>query len=197
MLVNSGYSKPRQMYKPWNQQSKKEVRRLATLTLPYTNERDANCIRNYIKFNEMPIRPIFTPGRTLAQTFCKSRPFAQKQCVKSNPDTCEVCSMISKGVGCRKRGVVYEIICNLCSEKYQGETDRPLNHCIKEHLTACRNPQSYPNNAFGHHFLSAHPNCQVDIIVSILDIQRNTLKRKLSEALYIYRDRPLLNDKTE
>ena len=29
------------------------------------------------------------------------------------------------------------------------------------------------------------------------DIQRNTLKRKLSEALYIYRDKPLLNEKSE
>ena len=105
--------------------------------------------------------------------------------------------MISKGVGCSKRGVVYEVICNLCGEKYQDETDRPLNHRIKEHVRACRNPQSYPNNALGHHFLTGHPTCQVDISVSVLDIQRNTLKRKLSEVLYIYRDKPLLNEKSE
>ena len=145
----------------------------------------------------MPIRPIFTPGKTLAQTICKSRPFDQKQCVKSNPDTCEVYPMISKGVGYSKRGAVYEITCNLCGEKYQSENDRPLNHRIKEHIRACRNPQSYPNNALGHHFLTVHPTCQVDISVSVLDIQRNTLKRKLSEALYIYRDKPLLNEKSE
>ena len=76
--------------------------------------------------------------------------------------------MISKGVGCSKRGVVYEITCNLCGEKYQGETDRPLNHRIKERIRACRNPQSYPNNALGHHFLTVHPTCQVDISVSVL-----------------------------
>ena len=197
MLANNGYSKPSQVFKTRDQQSKKEVPKLATLTLPYTNERDSNCIRNFIKANKMPIRPIFTPGKTLAQTFCKSRPFDQKQCVKSNPDTCEVCPMISKGVGCSKRGVVYEITCNLCGEKYQGETDRPLNHRIKEHIRACRNPQSYHNNALGHHFLTVHPTCQVDISVSVLDIQRNTLKRKLSEALYIYRDKQLLNEKSE
>ena len=75
MLVNNGYSKPRQIIKPRNQRSKKEVPKLATLSLPYTNERDVNCIRNYIKSNKMPIRPIFTPGKTLAQTFCKSRSF--------------------------------------------------------------------------------------------------------------------------
>ena len=197
MLVNNGYSKPRQMIKPRNQRSKKEVPKLATLSLPYTNERDANRIRNYIKSNKMPIRPIFTPGKTLAQTFCKSRPFDHKQCIKSNPDACEVCGIITKGGGCGKRGVVYEVTCNLCGGKYQGETDRPLNHRIKEHLRACRNPQTYPNNALGHHFLTVHPNCQVDISVFILDIQRNTLKRKLSEALFIHRDRPLLNENSE
>ena len=84
MLANNGYSKLRQMFKPQNQQLKKDVPKLATLTLPYTNERDSNCIRNFIKVNKMPIWPIFTPEKTLAQTFCKSRPFDQKQCVKSN-----------------------------------------------------------------------------------------------------------------
>ena len=64
MLANIGYSKPRQMFKLRNQQSKKEVPKLATLTLPHTNERDSNRIRNFIKANKMPIRPIFTPGKT-------------------------------------------------------------------------------------------------------------------------------------
>ena len=58
-------------------------------------------------------------------------------------------------------------------------------------------PSLHLNNAVGHNFLSAHPNYQGDISVSILARQRNALKRKLSEALCIYRDRPLLNDKTE
>ena len=95
--------------------------------------------------------------------------------------------------------MVYEVTCNLCGGKYQGETDRLLNHRFKEQLRACRNPQTYPNNALGYHFLTAHPNCQVDISVFILDIQRNTSssKRKLSEAFFIHRDRPLLNEKSE
>ena len=96
-----------------------------------------------------------------------------------------------------KRGVVYEIVCNLYGGKCQGETDRPLNNRIVEHIRAAKNPQSYPNNALGHHYNTAHPNCQVDISVVILDIQRNTLKRKLSEALYIHRNKPSLNDKSE
>ena len=47
MLVNNSYSKPKQMSKPRNQRSKKEVSRLAALSLPHTNERDANRISNY------------------------------------------------------------------------------------------------------------------------------------------------------
>ena len=78
---------------------------------------------------------------------------------------------------------------NLCGEKYQGETDRPLSNRRVEHIRAAKNPQSYPENALGYHYHSVHPipNCQVDISVLILDIQRNTLKHKLSEALYMQR----------
>ena len=140
---------------------------------------------------------VFTPGKTLAQTFCRSRPFNQKECVKGNQGTCEVCPLMGRGGGCSKRGVVYEVVCNLCGGKYQGETDRPLNNRIVEHIRAAKNPQSYPNKALGHHYHSVHPNCQVDIRVVILDIQRNTLKRKLSEALFIHRNKPSLNDKSE
>ena len=71
LLEKNGYNKPRQMFKPRKQQSKKEVLRLATSTLPYANDKNANRIRNYIKSNKMPIRPVFTPGKTLAQTFCR------------------------------------------------------------------------------------------------------------------------------
>ena len=93
--------------------------------------------------------------------------------------------------------MVYEVTYNLCDGKYQGETNTPLNHRIKEHLRACINPQTYCNNALGFHFLIVHPNCQVDNSVFILDIQHNTLKHKLSEALIIHRDRPVLNGKSK
>ena len=197
LLIKNGYNKPRQMIKPKKQQAKKETKRLATLTLPYTSDKDANRIRNYIKSNKMPIRPVFTPGKTLAQTFCRSRPFDQKECIRSNPATCEVCPIIVKGRGCSKRGVVYEIICNLCGGKYQGETDRPLNYRIMEHIRAAKNPQTYPNNTLGQHYHTFHFNHPVDISVPVLDIERNTLKCKLSEALFIHRDKPRLNGKSE
>ena len=60
-----------------------------------------------------------------------------------------------------------------------------------------RNPQTYPNNTLGQHYHTFHFNHPVDINVAVLDIQRNTLKRKLSEALFIHRDKPRLNGKSE
>ena len=45
----NGYNKSMQMFKPRKQHSKKEVLKLATLTLLYTNDKDANRIRNYIQ----------------------------------------------------------------------------------------------------------------------------------------------------
>ena len=56
---------------------------------------------------------------------------------------------------------------------------------------------SYSNNALGHHYITTHQGCQMNISVRILDVQRNTLKRKVSEVLYIYNERPSLNDKSE
>ena len=115
----------------------------------------------------------------------------------SNQDRCEVCPIIIKGGGCSARGVVYQVTCNLSRQKYQAETNRPLNHRIREHIRAIRNPMSYPNNAIGHHYSIANKDSQMNISVSILDIQRNTLKRKVSEVLYIYKEKPSINDKSE
>ena len=55
---------------------------VVTLSLPYSNEKNANNIRNYMKSNKLLIRPIFTPGRTLAKTFCSSISFDRKECVE-------------------------------------------------------------------------------------------------------------------
>ena len=197
ILEKNGYHKPRQMWKPRKERSRKVMSQMTTLSLPYTNEKDAYRIRNYIKSNKLPTRPIFTPGRTLAKTFCSSRTFDRKECGMSNQGRCEVCPIIENGGKCSTRGVVYQITCNHCSQKYQGETDRVLKDCIQEHIRAIRNPMSYPNNALGHHYITTHQGCQMNISVRILDVQRNTLKRKVSEALYIYNEKPSLNDKSE
>ena len=81
--------------------------------------------------------------------------------------------------------------------KYQGETDRPLHQRLKEHVRAAANPTAYPDNALGQHYAELHINCSVKIHAYILDIQQKTSRRKLSEALFIHKNKPTLNDKSE
>ena len=171
----------------------------STLSLPYTTEKDANRIRNYVKSNKMPIRLVFTPGKTLKKIFCKSRPYDTSTSVLGNPERCTICPIIANGT-CDKRGAVYELVCRLCTTgdmKYQGEADRPVHFRIQEHLRAASNPLSYPNNAMGQHYSKYHHNFKPSLEVSILDIQQHTTKRKLSEAIHIHKNKPNLNDKSE
>ena len=157
-----------------------------------------NRIRNYIKANKMQVRLVFTPGRTVEQTFCKSRPLDNNKCVLGNPGRCTICPIISNGT-CSIWGAVYQISCRLCNSdiKYQGETERPLHHSLKEHVRAAANPTAYPENALGQHYAELHTNCNVMLDVYILDIQQKTSRRKLSEALFIHKNKPTLNDKSE
>ena len=96
-------------------------------------------------------------------------------------------------------GAVYHISCGLCNSdiKYQGETDRPLHHRLKEHVRAAANPTAYPENTLGQHYAELYKNCNATLHVYILGIQQKTSRRKLSEAFFIHKDKPTLNDKSE
>ena len=183
---------------------KRKVTPLTNVCIPYTSERDSNRIRNYIKSKSIPVRPIFAPGTTLKQMFCKSRPLDTTSCVLSNPDRCQICPLIGNGSCNRRlRGTVYEIICKVCTTSttmtYHGEADRPLHYRINEHLRAANNPSSYPNNALAQHYATNqyHHNADAKFEVNIIDQKQNTIKRRLSEALYIHRNKPELNEKSE
>ena len=81
---------------------------------------------------------------------------------------------------------MYKVSCLLCNSSenqvYEGEADRPLHYRLQDHKRAAANPSSYPNNAIGQHYASVHPHSQPKLSFKILDVQTNTLKRKLSEA---------------
>ena len=130
--------------------------------------------------------------------FCKSRLLDTPSCVLSNPDHCQICPLISNG-SCNRRGTVYEITCKVCTTtmRYHGEADRPLHYRISEHLRAANNPSSYPYTALAQHYATNHHNAKAKFGVNIVDQKQNTIKRKLSEALYIHRNKPELNEKSE
>ena len=159
VLKQNGYPSPRSYATTArvNTLKRQNNNKYVTLILPYTTEKDANRIRNYIKANKMQVRPVFTPGRTLKQTFYKSRLLDNNKCVLGNPERCTICPIISNGT-CSIRGAVYQISCGLCNSdiKYQGKTDRPLHHRLKEHVRAAASPTAYPENALGQHYVELH-----------------------------------------
>ena len=81
--------------------------------------------------------------------------------------------------------------------RYHWEADRPLHYRISEHLRAANNPSSYLNNAVPQHYARNHDGAQVKFEVNIIDHKQSTIKRKLSEALYIYKNKPELNEKSK
>ena len=94
---------------------------------------------------------------------------------------------------------VYRITCNLCSEFYIGESSRTGHERFSEHLRYATNPgnKSYREEALAIHYAAAHPGMTPDLIFDILQVERRTVIRKIVEALFIYNDKPFLNDKQE
>jgi len=170
----------------------------APLLLPYISEPVSNKIRNYIKQQKLDIRPIFKPGRTLSQKFCRSRPLDTKLCELGNPNNCNICPLITNG-NCSMRALIYRIHCLICTFKqdYDGETDRPCHYRFNEHRRAARNPLSYSDNALGKHYLYCHNNTEPKIEFQILDRQTDVVRRKISEALHIFNNKPTMNDRIE
>ena len=113
------------------------------------------------------------------------------------PKTCIFCP--SKPGSCLSTGVVYKITCNDCNEFYVGHTGRPAHARASEHRCSARNPlaKSYVAKPFAVHSTSCHSSNPVSLSGTILDIEPNTIRRKISEALFISKLKPSINIKSE
>ena len=169
---------------------------MVPLVLPYISEYISNKIRNYIKSNKLPLRLIFKPGVTLKNSLCRSRPLDKKLCVLGNQENCMICPNLT-GISCAMKDTVYIVICELCWEKYNGETERWIHSRGMEHRIAAINPDAHPENAVGQHYRHKHPGMEPKLQYKALDRQSKTVRRKISEAISILRDRPEMNDKNE
>ena len=169
------------------------------LTLPYTKESDCRLIRHHINQKHLPITPVFKPGRTLRDMLTSSRPLDRVGCLQSNPSLCRLCPLIRKG-NCSMQGVIYNIQCEKCpgtGGQYIGETCRPLHDRFGEHLQAARNPNSHPDNAMAQHYLAKHPGQTPNLTLTVLGVERKTVRRKALEAVLITSHSPSLNNKPE
>ena len=161
----------------------------APLKLPYLSDNVSNKIRNYVKSRKLPVRIIFTPRNTLRQMFCSSRPFDQPSCVLGNPKKCQICPKITNGT-CAMKHAVYRLNCLLCegSQDFnEGETIDLWNIPGRGN-----NPASYSSNGMYH---PTHKQCQLTF--TFIDKQSNSVRRKISEAIKIHKDKPNFNNKEE
>ena len=76
---------------------------------------------------------------------------------------------------------VYRIPCDDCAQFYIGETKRALTLRLREHQANCRNQKQHSavvdHSAIGHSWGFNR--------ARIVNTQRNTIKRKIAESLFI------------
>ena len=89
------------------------------------------------------------------------------------------------------KGVVYNISCN-CGSNYIGETSRPLNIRIKEHITSTNNGDL--KSAVSEH-ITKFPDHKIcwDTVKTLSNNKHDYKQRKLAEAIHIRRYSPSIN----
>ena len=129
-------------------------------------------------------------AQTLKQILVRSRIY-DNQC---NGTACPDC--IHSSGTCKLKGVVYEIECSECGEKYIGETGRFLVERIKEHLSDLRH---YENRSgpWAVHRRDSHAGTDIEIKVSVRAVEQRLQERKIKEAMLIKTERPSVNARAE
>ncbi|XP_046485286.1 uncharacterized protein [Neodiprion pinetum] len=85
-----------------------------------------------------------------------------------------------------RSGLVYRIPCS-CGKWYVGQTRQKLKTRVRQHKLDCRPEKSIKNNKTAlaeHHFVEDGHNFQFED-VEILDLEKNYMKRNLSEMIFI------------
>jgi hypothetical protein len=176
--------------------TQKQKESLPTLTIPYVSSGFTNDIKRAVKRSNLNVRIIQRPQSSLKNLLVESRPH-DKSC--KDVSKCPICHNSSIPVQCSQKDVVYLINCDLCGRGYVGETSRPLVVRYKEHYRSAANPTapSYKNMAFSRHYIECHPGQEPKLTVKILKKTSGSLDRKITEALFIQKLKPDLNNKYE
>ena len=166
------------------------------LKLPYISEDLSNQICKFIRRHKLPVTVIFTPGTKLRDIFCKSRPYDKPQ---FNTNNCSICNRLHEDSDCSVKAAVYCISCNLCNQRYVGETGRTIHERLSEHLRYTNNPtsNSYSDEALAQHYANFHPSALSDLSFSVLCKETNVIKRKILESYFINHFKPEINNRDE
>ena len=86
---------------------------------------------------------------------------------------------------------VYRITCQLCSDIYIGESSRTVHDRLSEHLRFANNPIA------AVHYRQKHLGGTANLKFELIKTESNTVLRKIYEAFYICKEKPIINDKSE
>ena len=198
MLINNGYRDPRNLNKQRRRTNNpNRVDNRTILNLDFISDSISNKIRNHIKQHNLPIKVTFTTAKKLRNILCNNRPFDRKSC--SN-NSCKICPLlITANKDCEVKNIVYKVRCKICNQLYIGETSRRAHDRLGEHLRYATYPltPSNVNQAFALHYTSLHTGLNPDLEFEVLKVERNTVRRKIAEAMLIIKFNPTINKRDE
>ena len=99
-----------------------------------------------------------------------------------------------KYTDCTRTHAVYEIMFELCGERYVGSTVRALHDRAREHIASAKKQTTA--SAMGVHYKSAHKNLKASPKLrfrTICTTQKDELRLRIEEALAIRSRKPTLN----
>ena len=140
-------------------------------------------------------------GIKLKNILVEKDPFGKNLC--QNP-RCPVCyeTEYTKPAGhskipCTTMSVGYQIRCNLCDCRYEGETGRTIRIRQLDHLSDLENRRK--DTPLVKHWLKMHPSQKPKFKIKILKKFSDPLTRQVDEGLRIYQTNPelILNSKSE
>ena len=146
---------------------------------PYINDGINRRIRNCFQREGLNVR-LYHKTFSLRSAL-KSKQTSIRKCNKKD------CNLDNKL--CFRKDVVYEVICNKCSNTYIGSTIRPLHDRIHEHL-------NNDNSSVKKHLERCGASSKT-ITVKILDQEKRKGSLRIREAFYINKLNPVLNNKEE
>ena len=179
-----------------------------SLRLPFCSDSLDKQVRRFVRKSGLPIRIVYDQAPTLKSKLVRSallekgcriheRFVEQNQRKKRRGKPCDDCLSCRAGIkagDCDKRGGIYLLKCNICSEDYIGESQRPVRKRLQEHHAAARNHSR--NTPWGEHMLK-HLEVKVQkepiFAATLLAVELNATTRKAREAIEIRDRKPLIN----
>ena len=140
------------------------------------------------------IKVVEQSGVTLKRMLQRSDPLREKECNNTNS---LVCSTDGKGP-CRSTGVTYELVRQLCRQKYSGETLRRAYTRGKEHLRALE--QREQSSVMWRHSCEKHDGNVPGFPMNVTAMfQSDAMLRQISESIQINKvqQHQLINTKSK